>query len=149
MNERAQFIKAAGEGIRVAYEVLNLTIEQIAEQQELAVSEVKAILYQTSSAYKSEFAGEADEDDVKELYTELARTSTVDAVRERALRFLINEKMGRNDVGLRLCKLKEREQSVGEVDLAMRLHSFNEELKRAREASSNQTQPARLEESVS
>jgi hypothetical protein len=133
MNARQQFIAAAGESIKVAYEVLNLTVPQIAEQQELSEGEVKSILWAVSMKFKKDFGGAVqEEDEITQLYTDLARCSPVDAVREKALRFLMNEKRGRNDIPLELLKLKKRSQAVEEVDLSMRLSQFNAEIEKVR-----------------
>lgn len=135
MNERLKFIQSAGEGIRTAYEVLGLTVEQIAEQQDLAVGEVKAILYACSPVYKQDIGMSVEsEDEFVELYKDLARSCPETAVREKALRFLINEKKGRNDVPVELLKLKRRAQAVEEVDIMTRLKQFGEEIRQARDA---------------
>ncbi len=134
MNERQKFIAAAGESIKVAYETLGLTLEQIAEQQELTVGEVHSILWSVSPKFKKDFGGTASsEDDLLEHYKNLALSSPVDAVREKALRYLIDERKGRNDVPIELLKLKKRSQAVEEVDLSLRLAQFNAEITKTRE----------------
>lgn len=139
--ERRKFIAAAGEGIRTAYEILGLTVPQIAEQQEMQEGEVQSVLWEISSLYRKEHAGQMQsEDDFMQLYENLARNSTVDAVRERALRNIINERKGRNDIPLELLKLKKRAQAVDEVDTMSRILQFNEEISRVRE-SLNATNP--------
>lgn len=135
MNERLKFIQTAGEGIRVAYETLGLTVEQIAEQQDLAVGEVRSILYGVSAVYKQDIGSTLEtEDEFVELYKDLARSCPETAVREKALRFLINEKKGRNDVPVELLKLKRRAQAVEEVDIMTRLAQFGDEIRQARAA---------------
>jgi len=142
-NERQKFIATAGEGLKVAYETLGLTVEQIAEQQDLEIGEVRAVLWQVSRKFKQD-TGETvkSEDEIEELYKDLAKNSSVDAVREKALRFLINEKRGRNDVPVELMKIKQRAQMVNETNLAMNLTSFNEEMRRIRDSLNAELSPA-------
>ncbi len=144
MNERQKFIAAAGESIKVAYEVLELSLSQIAEQQDLTEGEVHSILWAVSPKFKKDFGGTtSSEDDLLEHYKHLALSSPVDAVREKALRFLIDERKGRNDVPLELLKLKKRSQAVEEVDLSLRLAQFNQEISRTR-VMLTETSPAPL-----
>ena len=147
-SERQKFIAAAGEGLKVAYETLGLSVEQIAEQQDLEVAEVRAVLWQVSRKFKQDTGETLEaEDEIEELYKDLAKHSSVDAVREKALRFLINEKKGRNDVPVELMRIKQRAQAVNETNLAMNLVSFNEEMRRIRESlnAATTTAPAPLE----
>ena len=146
-SERQKFIAAAGEGLKVAYETLGLTVEQIAEQQELEVSEVRAVLWQVSRKFKQDTGAAIESsDEIEELYKDLAKHSSVDAVREKALRFLINEKRGRNDVPVELMRIKQRAQIVNETNLAMNLANFNEEMRRIRnELNAATSAPAPLE----
>jgi hypothetical protein len=82
-----------------------LSPECIAEDLGWEVEAVKAILGSQSTLYRSKIkSGEECEDITDEEYRELLKAyksvaiySDVDAVRERALRFLINERKGRND----------------------------------------------------
>lgn len=63
-------------------------------------------------------------------YRILAKSSENDLVRERALKFLINEKKGRNDLGDRNLKLKERALKLVEVDTSRRAIEFIEHMKK-------------------
>lgn len=134
MNERYEFIRAAGTQVVAAYEQLGLTVEQIAEQMEMEVGQVKSLLYQLSTRYKQELGGSIDNtDELVKLYEDLARSSPCDAVREKALRFLIDEKKGRNDIGLELLRLKRRQQANEDVDILMKVSEFNDIISRNRD----------------
>lgn len=144
MNERYEFIRAAGTQVVAAYEQLGLTPAQIAEQMEMEEGQVKALLYQLSSRYKQELGGTVDStDDLVRLYEDLARSSPVDAVREKALRWLIDEKRGRNDIPMELLKLKRRQQANEDVDIMMRVTTFNQDISRIRESLDNTLQEAK------
>lgn len=121
--------------IVTAFETLGLSLEQIAGQFDIEVDEVRAILFDNSRAYRQQCGRLRSEDEVEELLTEyraLAKRSEVDAVRERALRFLIDERKGRNDIGKETLELKKRQTKVGEIDLSLRIAQFNETLKSTR-----------------
>lgn len=138
MNERYEFIRAAGTQVVAAYEQLGLTPAQIAEQMEMEEGQVKALLYQLSSRYKQELGGTIDStDELIKLYEDLARSSPQDAVREKALRFLIDEKKGRNDIPMELLKLKRRQQANEDVDILMKVSDFNTAISKIRESLDN------------
>ena len=91
------------------YEQNGASPEQIAQDQDLDITAVKATLLQFSSKYrdtlqdkKSALVEKEDvtEDEYSEIlaaYKNLALYSDNDFLRERALRNLINERKGRND----------------------------------------------------
>lgn len=138
MNERYEFIRAAGTQVVAAYEQLGLTPAQIAEQMEMEEGQVKALLYQLSSRYKQELGGTIDStDELVRLYEDLARSSPQDAVREKALRWLIDEKRGRNDIPMELLKLKRRQQANEDVDILMKVSDFNSAISKIRESLDN------------
>jgi len=100
--------------------------------------QVKALLYQLSSRYKQELGGTIDStDELIKLYEDLARSSPQDAVREKALRFLIDEKKGRNDIPMELLKLKRRQQANEDVDILMKVSDFNTAISKIRESLDN------------
>ncbi len=126
-----------------AYELLGLTPQQIAQQFEEAGESEETIIgilsnhsqkYITELRYRTKDAVKAGDDkELAELeteYTILARTSKNDLVKERALKFLINEKKGRNDLGEKNLKLKERALNLATVDTAKRGVEFIEAMKK-------------------
>ncbi len=144
MNERFEFIRAAGTQVVAAYEQLGLSVSQIAEQLEMEEGQVKALLWELSSQYKREVGGTVkDGDDLVQLYETLARTSPNDSVREKALRWLIDEKRGRNDIPMELLKLKRREQANSDVDIMMRVSDFNKSIASIRESLDNTLKEAK------
>ena len=116
---------AINQGIITAYEVCGLSPEEIAAQEDLEVESVKAVLLQFSVQYRKSFTAvtavaiEKGEDvtlgapdpepEITEVeykamwdaYKQLAMYSEVDSVRERALRFALEEKKGRNSARIR------------------------------------------------
>lgn len=138
MNERYEFIKAAGTQVVAAYEQLGLTTTQIAEQMEMEEGQVKSLLWELSSRYKQEVGGTVDStDDLVRLYEQIARCSPNDSVREKALRFLIEEKKGRNDIPMELLRLKRRQQANEDVDILMKVSDFNNAISKIRESLDN------------
>ena len=87
------------------FENLGLSLDQIAAEESIPEAEVKAVLYQHSRQYRDSVDKEKSREDISDeefqalLYTykEIAMHAEDDSVREKALRFLINEKKGRND----------------------------------------------------
>lgn len=133
MNERYEFIRAAGTQVVAAYEQLGLSPAQISEQMEMEEGQVKALLWELSSQYKKEVGGTVDTtDELVRLYEQLARCSPNDSVREKALRFLIEEKKGRNDIPMELLRLKRRQQANEDVDVLMKVSDFNNAISRIR-----------------
>lgn len=119
---------AVNQTIVTAYEVCGLSPEEIAAQEDLEVESVKAVLLQFSMDYRKNTTAVAVttikpsvEEDTEEpttvdpepeispeeyktmwdAYKQLALYSEVDAVRERALRFALEEKKGRNSARIR------------------------------------------------
>lgn len=127
-----------------SYEELGLSPELIAEQfedplggPEAALSLVTQVLADQSSKYRALLrakeglaAGGILQDErlaeFEAAYETLAMTSKNELVKERALKFLINEKKGRNDLGERTLKLKERALNIAEVDTKRRGIEFSE-----------------------
>lgn len=75
---------------------------------------------------------EGTPEELVELLTEyrhLSRASDNDLVKERALKFLINEKKGRNDLAARGLALKERQTGLQEVNTAARAKEFIDVMK--------------------
>lgn len=135
MNERYEFIRAAGTQVVAAYEQLGLSPAQISEQMEMEEGQVKSLLWELSSRYKQEVGGTVDTtDELIKLYEQLARCSPNDAVREKALRFLIEEKKGRNDIPMELLRLKRRQQANEDVDVLMKVSDFNNAISKIRES---------------
>lgn len=109
-----------------------LTIEQIAQDQELEVVSVKAALLQGSAQYRKEIA-QVQDDGVGSVFTsseeELARKtivelmtcSDVDNVRFRCARYLRDDHKGRLDVN-----------KINKLNINVTV--FNETLQRARQA---------------
>jgi hypothetical protein len=118
---------SANQAVVTCYEVLGMSIEQIAEDQGgLDPLSVKCCLLANSKKYRDEqddllkgkekslatTSGNANGGEepkpsfldkhqyarIKEAYYNLALESEVDSVRERAMRNLINEQNGRNDI---------------------------------------------------
>lgn len=96
--------------VLTAYEQCNMSPEDISLDLGYALEAVKLCLLQNSKKYKAlvttkdgDFANRElfDENDValaKRTMKELCIASEVDSVRFKAAEFIINEKMGRNDV---------------------------------------------------
>lgn len=129
-------MNAVNSRIIAMYESEEMTPEEIAMDEDLEVEVVKAALLQGSTAYRRAMRGSEDSDkeepfmtgeefrQIKAAYKNIALNEEVDAgVRERALRNLINEHKGRNDVA-NLVK------NGGNVNLIM----LNESLLKARKA---------------
>lgn len=132
----------AGTGqVIVAYETLGLSVEQIAGQLDMELGEVVASLQKYSRKYQSETRHAdgpnpeiegTEYNTLKRRYELLSEFAEDEHVREKALRWLMNEARGRNDLPERLIRLKERQVGAQEVDVAMRLSQFNNEIKRTR-----------------
>jgi|KBSSwiStaDraftv2_1062776.scaffolds.fasta_scaffold06488_9 hypothetical protein len=123
--------------IVTAYETLGLNIEEISEQLDIDYDDVKVQLWENSKSYRNSLQNDSDtsEDKYQELlrmYETLARNSDVDSVREKALRNLINEYRGRNDLGLKELELKKKHLKVEEVDMSMRIAQFNAQMAQTR-----------------
>lgn len=97
------------EALKVAYETLKMTPEQIADDRQLDVTSVKAGLMQCSSDYRRDCGKEepsADElnftgDDlqrVNQTIVELALGAENEAVRLKAAIYVRDDKKGRHDV---------------------------------------------------
>lgn len=133
--------------IVTAFEDCGLGAEEIAEQHGLELTAVRAVLIQCSSKYrkqikkaekaatsetlapaqnnedqKFELVADEEFDEIRQAYKDLAFTSENDAVREKSLRWLLNEKKGRNDM---VKSIKEAPQ--------LSVNQFNFMLKEARE----------------
>lgn len=117
-----------------SYESLGHTSAEIAMMFEAYLEggeeEVMKVLSEHSTQYSATLRekqsaaerGEASDEELATLLSEyrvLSRSSDNDLVKERALKFLINERKGRNDLGERALKLKEAEANAN-VDLAKR-----------------------------
>lgn len=133
-----------------SYEDLGLSVQQVASQFEEHLpggeEDVLGILSAHSPKYirlvgeKMKRLGngqgqglEEEDPELLELMSELrilARSSENDLVKARSLQFLINEKKGRNDVGVRGLALKERAQGLAEVDMAKRGAEFSDAMKK-------------------
>lgn len=108
---------ALHQAIVTAYEVCGLTPSEIALQEDLEVEAVKSVLLQFSAKFRKEGEQpsfqqqsnglvesvdpepEITSDEYRAMwaaYKEIALYSEVDSVRERALRFALEEKKGRN-----------------------------------------------------
>jgi hypothetical protein len=90
--------------IVTAYEVCNMTPEEISEAEGLELETVKMVLGQYSASFKMgvregtvEDVSDSEYRQILGAYKQLALYSDSDFVRERAMRQLINEKKGRND----------------------------------------------------
>lgn len=142
-NGTAAQIVAAYEG--------GMTIQQIAE--DLCASEqfdettIKTVLASFSSVYRNSIDDKAitnenkapdltdtEFDDIKRVAKELALFAEDDNVRARMIKFLWDEKKGRNDAKLANAKRGVKNLSIVNVRL------FNEHLKQARQAN-RQEQP--------
>lgn len=127
-----------------AYESLGHTPKEIAslfEEHGETEESVLATLSNYSSKYisllnirgKASTNGELMDEEEAELLQEyrlLSRKSDNDLVKERALKFLINEKKGRNDVAVKTLKLKEKQANIDQVDAAVRGQVFIEQMKK-------------------
>lgn len=105
--------------IVTAYEVCNMSPDEIAEAEGLELEVVKLALKQNSRIFNAGIKGGQEEDitdaEYKQIlgkYKELALYSESDFVRERASRQLINEKKGRND-------LKKSQRSLLRTNILM------------------------------
>jgi len=122
-----------------AYEDMGLSPAVIAEQfeeplggPEAALELVTQVLADQSSKYRAflrvkEGNPTGTDEELLELeseYRRIALSSKNELVKERALKFLINEKKGRNDLGERTLKLKERQLNIAEVDTKRRGEEF-------------------------
>src|SRR6266581_6275950 len=89
--------------IKVLYEEVGLSVEQIAEDQSLEVSAVKIILNKVSFKYRrslKEYEETCTEDDytaAKQAISSLLYAEH-EGTRLRAAKFVVNEVKGRNDV---------------------------------------------------
>lgn len=122
------------------FEVCGMTPEQISDEVGIELAVVKCCLKANSSAYNETVLPEHDITDaefeqIKMGYKQLM-FSEDEKVRERALRFLWNEKKGRNED-------KTMIANIGKMNIIM----FNERLNKARQArerflSKNNSEPA-------
>jgi len=129
---------AAKQQIVFAYEELSLSPEEIASQFEdygLSVEDVQALLADFSAKYRETLSlrseaqtrGEGTKEDLEILlaeYRHLSRASDNDLVKERALKFLIQEHKGRNDLPTKNLALKERALGITEVNTSQRAQEF-------------------------
>lgn len=119
-----------------AYEELNLSPADITSQfddYDFEEADIRTLLADCSSRYREELQSRQENKEVgtedellilKAEYRHLSRTSANDLVKERALKFLINEKKGRNDLAARTLQLKERTLGASEVDTTKRASEF-------------------------
>lgn len=140
---KASLLSPAARGataqIVFAYEELGLSPEDIASQFDEVVSleDTYCILSSFSKKYLASLqqrttdaqtrpgpAPESELDALLEEYRLLSKVADNDLVKERALKFLINEHKGRNDLGAKQLALKERQQGLAEIDVAKRADSF-------------------------
>lgn len=100
---------------------LGHSCSEIAEQLELDLNQVEACLMQNCPSYRSDkkttgtpaLSGELNLEVILNEYRILAQFGESEMVRERALRNLINELKGRNDLEERALRLKERQLEKG------------------------------------
>src|SRR3990167_291273 len=130
-----------------AYESLGLTPEQITEQFEEMVGglgEVVGILAEGSVKYRASLNLREEEltqdtQNGEELslllheYRILSKIAENDLVKERALKFLINEHKGRNDLQAKHLALKEKQQGFVEVNTSKRQEEFMETMRKIQE----------------
>jgi len=125
-----------------AYETLDLTPSEIAEQFSeagITYEEVIAILGDNSARYRAALNEKAsinssnNEEDFLREYRILARSASNELVRERALKFLINESKGRNDIASETLILKRQQLGLNAVNTAARAREFIDEMKRINE----------------
>lgn len=120
--------------ILVGFETLELSVEMLAEQFDLEVREVRGVLLENSKRYRErEKAEPADADGYLKELKLLAATTEIDSVKAKTLMFLIDEAKGRNDIASEELKLKRRQTAVGEVDLALRVKQFNDQIAQTRQ----------------
>ena len=127
-------LKQLSPQILVAYETLGLTIAEIAEQQEVPEGIVVTCLKQFSKQYQGEDTGQPSGRAAELIseYETLARFSEDDGVRERALKFLIDEEKGRNDIPKEHLALKKAQTQMNAVDLKLKIDQFNTTLAQTR-----------------
>ena len=120
---------AATYSIVQAFEELAMTPEEIAEDQEVELASVKAILMQNSSKYRKTCKKDADfcfTDDegiaAKQVIANLMRYSDDENLRFRAAKYLLDDKKGRLDI------VKEQ------TGLNINILQFNQHMKEALEA---------------
>jgi len=116
--------------ILTAYETLGMSVEDICDQLSVDEGMVGEILWRMSAEYRKK--NKIGEEDLAGHYKNLALNSPVDSVRERALRWLIDESKGRNDIGIETLKLKKQELKLSEVDVSLRIAQFNESIKKTK-----------------
>lgn len=123
--------------IVAAYEVCNLTPEEISREYGYDLTAVKMVLTQCSRQFVNQFCGrDASKEEDKEadalftkedmrnaadVYRTLSREAESEVVRLKASEFIINERKGRNDVKVI--------QNAPKVNIVM----INEQIIRARE----------------
>lgn len=97
------------ESIKVAYETLQMTPEEIAEDRELEIASVKASLMATSSSYRKACGQEPDEEDalnfsnqdlkdVNEVILQTAKYAEDPNLRLKAAMYVRDDKKGRKEV---------------------------------------------------
>jgi hypothetical protein len=124
----------------MAYEMYGMSVDALADEHSLEPTAVKALLLRHSRKYKENLQEEKEQegateedisrDEYKELiasYKELARFSDNEHIKERALRFLIEEKKGRND-------RRATKAMVGDIEQNILI--FNESIKKRRQIKS-------------
>lgn len=138
---------ACRQQIVFAYEELALTPAQIASQFEeygFSEEEILTLLSSHSKKYvallaartETQTRGGGTKEELDELLAEyrlLSKISENDLVKERALKFLINEKKGRNDLPARGLALKERAIGIQEVNTAQKAREFIDIMKQINE----------------
>lgn len=97
------------EQLKIAYETLRMSPEEIAEDRELDISAVKAGLMQCSAAYRRDCGVESKEEDklnfsdqdlldVNEVIKQIAMYGEDDNLRLKAATYIRDDKKGRRDV---------------------------------------------------
>jgi predicted DNA-binding protein YlxM (UPF0122 family) len=123
------------------FEKHGLSIELIAAEHEVSEQYVKAVLMQYSRVYKTTHAKLAGNNDyisdstLRELYDAqlaLALNAENEAVKLKAIQFLINDKRGRLDVEIENAKNRAKEDSKGKV-VNINIQKFNVLIQRAKE----------------
>lgn len=122
--------------IVTSYETLRMTPEQIAQDQDLDVAAVKAILLANSAGYRAQTTKE----ETKELFSQddlrqavgVMKTSLLEDdphLRYRAARFIIDEVKGRNDARVQI----PIDSSFNALELNQRLLAARQALEKGRQ----------------
>lgn len=131
-------LQAAKTQVVFAYEELGLSPVEISSQFEeygFSTEDIITLLSEHSSKYRQglqerteeQSRGESTPEELEQLlaeYRHLSRASDNDLVKERALKYLINEKKGRNDLAARGLLLKEKALGMTQVNTSKRAQEF-------------------------